>query len=709
MKKSIATHLKLLTPFRDKKSKFPPLLKQSFCFGMAVFICAKDCSASEAPSFYDMGYAAPQAINPAGNIIVGIDAVGAFRWTPGRGYTRLPLGALKSSYRSIIPMGVSKDGDVVIGAGTSTVLDRRHAFIWTRATGKWRNIGSLNGGTLTIPRGINYAGDVVVGEAEDGLDPTKWSAFRWTPSGGIESIGYLNGGWISQATAVNASGDVVVGDANNGPGRDVPRVAFRWTRDEGMQSLGSLHGANGLSRATAVNMAGDVVAGYSAQASNKEWEAFRWTKEGGMEGLGRLNNGTESWATGINASGDVIVGIANDGATANNQRRAFRWSRKDGMQTVEKWLNAAGVDISPDMHTLGASATNGDGSIVIGRLESGDAFIARVPIKSSPPTPTPTPTPTPEPGLIDIRDYTSSLYAMARESKLPLQEQRMVMHGAHGVPLQNLLRQGETFIRANGDAGQTGDTDTRLHRNSAEIGFGYGLTPELQLQFAAGRTDSRQQLPWNGSARHSGTYVLPELIWQAIPDTFFSLSTYYNHGAADIRRGYANAGMPSSSQGSTNSDTSSLRLRVDLRDALQLGDIRFSPYASLTWSRMKMYGYREAGGPFPVEFDERAMYDNIVRLGTATKLITRRGVEIESSMEVGYRLNEMPRIHISGNVPGVGNFSIDEVDTERRIWPRIGLGANVPIGAGKLSTMLNATQREGSVGYWLATAYSVHF
>ncbi|WP_162131120.1 autotransporter domain-containing protein [Herbaspirillum sp. CF444] len=657
--------------------------------------------AAKPASFYDMGYAIPQAINPVGDVLVGVDTRGAFRWTPASGYTRLKLGPLAPIYTSMIPMGVSADGDTIIGSATS-VDDRRDAFIWTRESGKWTSIGSLNGGTLTIPRGINYAGDVVVGEAEDGHDRLKWAAFRWTRSGGIESLGYLNGGWLSQATAVNAAGDVIVGDANNGPGNRVPRVAFRWTREGGMQSLGSLHGPQGLSRATAVNAAGNVVAGYSAQSDNEGWQAFRWTQQTGMKSLGNLNGGLESWASGINASGDVIVGTAYDGATENNQPRAFRWTRDGGMQSVEQWLSAAGVKISDDMHTYGATAVNGDGTIVTGRLQSGDAFIARVPINQPN-------TPAPEPGLIGIRDYLNSLYAMGGESKLPLQEQRMVLHGAHGSPLQNLLIQGQKFVRANGDTGQTGSADTRLRRNSGEIGVGYGVTPTLQLQLAVGRTDSRQQLPWNGSARHSGTYVLPELVWQSIPDLFVSVSGYYNHGNADIRRGYSNAGLASSSTGTTNSATSSLRLRFDMRNALRLGAVDISPYASITWSRMKMNDYREQGGPFPAEFDARTMHDRILRLGTSATLITRQDIEIDGSAEIGYRINEMPRINVSGTIPGLGNFSISGADTERRIWPRIGLGLTSPLRQGMLSAMLNATKREGHVGYWLASAYSVHF
>lgn len=70
------------------------------------------------------------------------------------------------------------------------------------------------------------------------------------------------------------------------------------------------------------------------------------------------------------------MGLAFDGA-AGNAHRAFRWTQATGLQSVEQWLRDNGVSVPSDI-TGGANGVSADGSVVVGALDSGSSFLARV-------------------------------------------------------------------------------------------------------------------------------------------------------------------------------------------------------------------------------------------------------------------------------------------------------------------------------------------
>ncbi|MET3613296.1 putative HAF family extracellular repeat protein [Rhizobium aquaticum] len=117
--------------------------------------------------------------------------------------------------------------------------------------------------------------------------------------------------------------------------------------------LGTLGGTN--SYATGVNADGSVVVGYAGTANNAGVHAFRWTTTtNAMTDLGTLG-GTDSYAYGVNADGSVVVGYAN--TTNNAARHAFRWTTTTNAMT--------------DLGTLGgtnssATGINVDGTVVVG-------------------------------------------------------------------------------------------------------------------------------------------------------------------------------------------------------------------------------------------------------------------------------------------------------------------------------------------------------
>ena len=238
--------------------------------------------------------------------------------------------------------------------------------------------------------GISADGTVVVG---DGGDLADYQAFRWVEGEGLEILPSLFVEALTRATGVNADGSVVVGysedwwlvrsdaDAHKPGFRFGPATtAFRWVEGEGMESLGALD--EGLSsQASAVNADGSVVVGFSEIWGEEEdelnIEAFRWIEEDeGMESLGVLRDGDNSWATGVNADGTVVVGYSDNpfiisapssapsfhdtGSGSGPASIAFRWVEGGEMQ---------GLGALSEGASSWAAGVNADGTVVVGASE----------------------------------------------------------------------------------------------------------------------------------------------------------------------------------------------------------------------------------------------------------------------------------------------------------------------------------------------------
>lgn len=274
------------------------------------------------------------------------------------------MGTLNGGSVSIA-YGISSDGAVVVGyaqdGAVSNIFSAGRAFRWTQAGGLV-SLGTLNNGSGSEASGVSADGAVVVGHAQDGAASNALRAFRWTHGSGMVSLGTLNGGSESRASGVSADGAVVVGNASDGAANNALR-AFRWTQAGGMVSLGAFNG--GLdSIASGVSADGAVVVGYADDGSVRNaLRAFRWTQAGGIVSLGTLNGGIYSGASGVNADGTVIVGFSSDGA-ARNASRAFRWTQASGMISLGTLNGGSGSS---------ANGVSADGAVVVGDANDGAA------------------------------------------------------------------------------------------------------------------------------------------------------------------------------------------------------------------------------------------------------------------------------------------------------------------------------------------------
>lgn len=260
-------------------------------------------------------------------------------------YSLTGMGDLAGGTFDSWATGVSSDGSVVVGSGTSSL---------GRLAVRWQS------GTLTalpqLPGGLNNAhawsvsgnGNAVVGHSEHAAGT---EAFRWTSAGGIQGLGTLGGGtYFSRANAISGDATTIVGYSDGPLGTE----AFRRTGGS-LVGIGDLAGGGYFSQALGVNYDGSVVVGISASANGAS-EAFRWTSTGGMVGLGDLaGGGFNSVATATNFDGSVVVGTGRTGTTSNP---AYRWTAATGMVSIG--------DLPGSTTFARATGVSADGNVIVG-------------------------------------------------------------------------------------------------------------------------------------------------------------------------------------------------------------------------------------------------------------------------------------------------------------------------------------------------------
>ena len=170
------------------------------------------------------------AANRDGSVIVGAAELSngfnrAFRWTQATGMVN--LGTLPGGIRSVA-RGVSLDGDVVVGwSGDGSGI--HHAWRWENGT--MTDIHNPAFGQSEAI-GVSGNGQVVVGAwGPPSFTPAR--PFRWTSETGMVDLGTLGGAW-GEAWAANEDGGIVVGWSEVAQGN---WHAFRWTEAGGMEDL----------------------------------------------------------------------------------------------------------------------------------------------------------------------------------------------------------------------------------------------------------------------------------------------------------------------------------------------------------------------------------------------------------------------------------------------------------------------------------------
>ena len=290
-----------------------------------------------------------KGISQDGTVAVGnatsASGVRVFRWTEATGMVDLGdiPGGTNSYERGNTCAGVSSDGSVVAGRGSSLDAVPYEAFRWTQETGMV-GLGSIIPGRpilFSTAYGISANGTVIVGGGHPMAGLGDYEASRWTQETGMVGLGdFPDGIFSSVSRAVSADGTVIVGSGVGASGME----AFRWTEATGLVGLGDLPGGTYRSEAFGVSADNSVIVGISSSDRSDHYEAMLWTEADGMVGLGDLPGGEfYSFANGVNADGSIVTGWA----TTQLGREAFIWDTVHGMRNLKDvFVSEYGFDLT---------------------------------------------------------------------------------------------------------------------------------------------------------------------------------------------------------------------------------------------------------------------------------------------------------------------------------------------------------------------------
>lgn len=677
------------------KSSLPPFRSHRLhaALALAIPMLAMSANAKAQSGLTDIGalagvdYSYSTGVSADGSVVVGFvegnNGGYAFNWTAAGGMVSLN-SAFPLHYSEA--WGVSADGSVVVGDFSSPDYDAQRPFRWTAGTGMVA-LPVLWGSGRASAMATSADGSVVVGYGYTADAAAEhaflWSAANWNT---VQDLGTL-GGKDSYAAAVSADGSVVVGASQPAGGNAwTSQYAFRWTSAGGMVNLGALGGSG--SSARGVSADGNVVVGSATTAGDASTHAFRWTAASGMTDLGTLG-GDNSRAAAISGNGQVVVGAA----STSSATRAFRWTQATGMQSVEDWLRASGVTVASDT-SYAATATNNDGSVVVGYLENESAFIARGAGTGQ------------EGGLITLADVQNSLAGTARANSMALSSNNTLIHGAHSRPLARRVAAGQNAFWLAGDWGRDDHGERDGDLGLAEFGFGRNFGP-AQVNVSLGQTWAKQHQLLDGQTKTDGSYLLLEALVPVSGNISATLGAYRNWGDAKLKRGYINAGAQDFSRAKADIATWGLRARVDLENDYTLAGAAFTPYADLSYAEAKLDAYTETGGGFPAHFDARKEKATDLHLGVnVTKPLTQ-GINLLATLEAVHRF-EKNGPHTTGQVLGLFGFDLPGQKNDQN-WLRAGFGVEGKLAGGNASLSLNATTQGETANYWLAANWQKSF
>jgi len=274
------------------------------------------------------------AVNRSGTVIAGYawepkGTLRAVKWTPQAGgswaITVLPLAAAATGANA---RAVNDAGDV---GGNDFPATNPHATLWP-ASGGFNTLGCDDTGEVySMTAGAQVLAGIhrVSGAAMPAL---------WRPGSCREDLPVLTPGGGAFVMAVNADGTIVGGGAG---------FPLRWTRVGGVWNVEQLDQRSGTVRAA--NADGDLAGQVSVSCAQSSGctRAIIWYSNGGMRELGTLG-GADSWARGINASGE-IVGLSTPSAGTNT---GFFWSESSGIVALPvngRWAAANAIsDVRAD-------------------------------------------------------------------------------------------------------------------------------------------------------------------------------------------------------------------------------------------------------------------------------------------------------------------------------------------------------------------------
>lgn len=368
-----------------------PRLHQAALVGPALLLLACKTTAASLTALGFLSSANPRSfgngLTPDGRFVIGYSNSGtgieAFRWSLAEGMVGLgdlPGGDFRSE-----AAGISSDGSIVVGVGSSDFGLGLEPFRWTQSGGLSRLGQSLPPGILGAGvGGITPDGEVVVGSFLS--DTGESGSYRWTANGGYSVLSAPSGGNSPRnptVVAVSADGQTLAGFMEH------PFEGFRWTAETGVVGLGLQAGGKPVgSEVYDMSADGRFIVGLVVHEETGYLEMMRWSAEEGIVLLGYFPKGeSRSIAYGVSDDGRMVVGEAvmevNTPGFPFPVRlpRAAVWQEGSGLRPLWDLLVERGVNPSSQgwEFLFIARAVSGDGRFVVGsgsRNGNTEAFLA---------------------------------------------------------------------------------------------------------------------------------------------------------------------------------------------------------------------------------------------------------------------------------------------------------------------------------------------
>lgn len=650
------------------------------------------------------------------------------------GYEELP-GIEGNAY--VLAYGVSDDGSVIVGFSAPTYSSRGNAVVWEGTTlTALGHLATVAASQNSIAYGVSGDGKVIVGASTTNTGGLH--AVSWTDKGAPVD---LNGAAFTGSSARKASrdGSVIVGEAHS---EALTNEAFVWTAAKGMVGLGVLEEDVSTtyagSFATDVSADGLVVVGFSKGRPNDKSEAFRWTDAGGMVGLGVLADGTTSRALGTNADGSVIVGFADQPSAfvpGIFNTTAIRWTEAGGMQTVSNWLTANGVNVGENTFT-DAVAVSDDGTVIIGTGQingNTQEYIARVVSTNGGGDTGGSDTGGGDTGggdsaggdtgggdtgggdtggggsgVIGLSDYLGSLAGGGGVTyQNVFNAASLVLNGAHHRPLLDYAGEGKTCGWLTGD--YAGSNRNGRRNVSGEAGICHDLVPGVRIGFGGGADGLDLDGPQGGKSEADGYHLVGEIDVQpqGLP-LIFSLTGYYADWNVSLTRAYQNGANVDVSTAETDAMAWAVRGRIDWRDMVRLGQgVGLSGFAAFSHLHVKMDGYTETGGAFPLALNALKSSSDEMRLGAVLGADLTEKVRLRLSGEWVHRFDPTAA-PLTGTILGVGVFAVSGPVPEGD-WGRAGLDLDLGLNSHTMLSLSGHAMAGHGEDARLGGAVSVRF
>ncbi|MGQ4490612.1 S8 family serine peptidase [Streptomyces sp. SAS_281] len=264
-----------------------------------------------------------------------------------------PHAEVTASFGPAIALSLDDNGRV---AGSKQISGRSRPIRWDAENGVTQldNAGARDGHVLDQSRSKGYAtGQLTLTEGTraavwdaDGklttLPLPDWASYRFARGFAVNDSGTVVG---------NATGDIT--DPATGRSLEV-NEGFVWNADTGFRELPHLTESRSLTEPIAINNAG-VVVGHSSKAGKRR--AVKWDADGKITDLGTLPGMADSYAEGVNSSGEV-VGVSGDDAFVVKPGGAMT-------RLPDFGFNAKAQKVNDDGWVLGTAETQPDAETAV--------------------------------------------------------------------------------------------------------------------------------------------------------------------------------------------------------------------------------------------------------------------------------------------------------------------------------------------------------